>query len=201
MHARPLAVEGAFEFAPEVFRDDRGCFVTTFGEPDFVAATGRPLFPVAQASTSTSRRDVVRGIHYTRTPPGVAKYVHCTHGRALDIIVDLRVGSPTYTRWDAVELDAERYHAVYFPVGVGHLFIARTDDTMMSYLLSAFYNPDNELALSPLDPDLDLPIPPDTTPILSTRDTEAPTLAEAATAGLLPDYRQSLRLEEALANS
>lgn len=196
MRGKELAVAGAFEFTPTVFDDDRGAFVSTFQEPAFVRAVGHPLFPVAQASLSVSRRDVVRGVHFTRTPPGTAKYVCCPRGRALDIVVDLRVGSPSFGRFDTVELSPTNFHAVYFPVGVGHAFVALEDDTVMSYLLSLSYAPENELALSVLDPALNLPIPEGITPVLSERDRIAPDLAEARAAGLLPDYRECLAIDQ-----
>jgi epimerase EvaD len=97
MESRRLSVDGAFVFTPRVFPDDRGLFVSPFQESAFVDAVGGPLFPVAQTNHSRSRRGVVRGIHYTVTPPGTAKYVYCPRGRSLDIVVDIRVGSPTYS--------------------------------------------------------------------------------------------------------
>ncbi|MFG1712744.1 dTDP-4-dehydrorhamnose 3,5-epimerase family protein [Micromonospora sp. NPDC049203] len=185
-------VAGALAFDTPAFPDERGVFRTPFRSSAF----GRPLFPVAQVNFSVSRRGAVRGLHYTVTPPGTAKYVYCLHGRALDIIVDLRVGSPTFGRYDAVELDQERCPALYLPFGVGHLFVALEDDTVMNYLLSLEYRPENELALAPFDPQLALPIPADIDPILSPRDQAAPSLAEALDAGLLPGYAACRALEE-----
>jgi GNAT superfamily N-acetyltransferase len=92
------------------------------------AAAGHPLFAPAQISHSRSRRGVVRGVHYTATPPGMAKLVHCPQGRALDFIVDLRTGSPAFGRWESVELDPASGRSAYLPVGVGHLFVALEDD-------------------------------------------------------------------------
>ncbi|MEU3628851.1 dTDP-4-dehydrorhamnose 3,5-epimerase [Amycolatopsis coloradensis] len=198
MQARKLAVEGAIEFTPRVFPDDRGLFVSPFQEEAFVAAHGGPLFPVAQTNHSMSKRGVVRGIHYTVTPPGIAKYVYCARGKALDIVVDIRVGSPTFGKWDAVLMDQQDYRTMYFPVGVGHAFVALEDDTVMSYMLSAGYVAQNELALSALDPALGLPIDAGVEPILSDRDGVAITLAEAERQGLLPDYATSLELERRL---
>ncbi|OXM47330.1 dTDP-4-dehydrorhamnose 3,5-epimerase family protein [Amycolatopsis alba] len=198
MQARKLAVEGAFEFTPQVFHDDRGSFVSPFQEKAFTEAYGGPLFPVTQTNHSRSKRGVVRGIHYTTTPPGTAKYVYCASGKALDIVVDIRVGSPTFGRWDAVLLDQEYHRAMYFPVGVGHAFVALEDNTVMWYLLSTPYDVRNELALSVLDPALGLPIDPGVEPILSDRDQLAITLAEAERQGLLPDYATSVDLERRL---
>ncbi|MFE5508144.1 dTDP-4-dehydrorhamnose 3,5-epimerase family protein [Amycolatopsis japonica] len=198
MQARKLAVEGAIEFTPRVFPDDRGLFVSPFQEEAFAEAHGGPLFPVAQTNHSMSKRGVVRGIHYTVTPPGIAKYVYCARGRALDIVVDIRVGSPTFGKWDAVLMDQQDFRTMYFPVGVGHAFVAIEDDTVMSYMLSAGYVAQNELALSALDPALGLPVGTEVEPTLSERDQAAITLAEAERQGLLPDYATSVELERRL---
>ncbi|MFW5418965.1 dTDP-4-dehydrorhamnose 3,5-epimerase family protein [Nocardiopsis sp. CNT-189] len=196
MSARPLEVEGAFEFTPKAFPDERGVFVAPFQEPAFAEAVGGPLFPVAQSNHSRSKRGVVRGVHFTATPPGTAKYVHCPRGRAIDVVVDIRTGSPTFGRWDSVLLDQDGFRAMYLPVGVGHAFIALEDDTVMSYLLSGSYVAENELAVSPLDPELALPIPEGITPVLSARDRAAPTLAEAGSRGLLPSYARCREIGE-----
>ncbi|RSN30110.1 dTDP-4-dehydrorhamnose 3,5-epimerase [Amycolatopsis sp. WAC 04169] len=198
MQARELAVEGAIEFTPEVFPDDRGLFLSPFQEEAFTEAHGGPLFRTVQTNHSSSKRGVVRGIHYTTTPPGTAKYVYCASGQALDIVVDLRVGSPTFGKWDAVLLDQRDHRAMYFPVGVGHAFVALEDDTVMWYLLSTAYDPKNELALSVLDPALGLPVDPGVEPILSERDQVAITLAEAERQGLLPDYATCVEIERRL---
>jgi epimerase EvaD len=194
MKVRELAVTGALEFTPEVFPDGRGLFLSPFQGPAFTEATGG-RFPLAQSNHSRSRRGVVRGVHYTATPPGCAKYVYCPRGSAIDIVVDIRVGSPTFGQWDSVLMDQRDFRAVYFPVGLGHAFIALEDDTVMSYMITSSYVPENELALSVTDPALGLPIPTDVTPVYSDRDIAAPTLAQARERGLLPDYRQSLEIE------
>src|SRR5918999_133765 len=133
MQIRELSVEGALEFTPRFSRDHRGLFVSPFQETQFMRATGRRLFTVAQTNHSQSRRGVVRGIHFTVTPPGCAKYVYCAQGAALDIVVDIRIGSPTFGKWDAVEVDPQHFRSVYFPIGVGHVFVALQDNTVMSW--------------------------------------------------------------------
>ncbi|MFC7892596.1 dTDP-4-dehydrorhamnose 3,5-epimerase family protein [Streptomyces sp. NPDC057381] len=195
MKARPLTVHGAVEFSPETYPDDRGLFVSTFTEDEFAEAAGGPFFPVRQASSSVSRRGVVRGVHYTAVSPGTEKYVHCPRGTALDFVVDLRVGSPTFGAWDSVVLDARDFRAVYLPAGVGHAFVALEDDTVMSYLMSAGYVPAHELAVSVLDPELGLPLPDRVTPVLSERDRLAVTLAQAADRDMLPRFTHT-RTEE-----
>ena len=196
MGIRELKVEGAYEITPQVFNDERGFFVSPYQERNFVRYTGRALFPVVQSSFNKSRRGVVRGVHFTAVPPGMAKYVFSPLGKVLDVVVDLRVGSPRYGMWDSVVLDQRSVRAVYLPVGVGHMTVALEDDTVVSYLLSTEYVRENELAVSPLDPRLELPIPADIDPLLSERDREAPTLEEAERAGILPDYATSVFKEK-----
>jgi epimerase EvaD len=195
MKVRELAVAGALEFTPDVFPDGRGLFLSPFQGPAFTEATGNGRFPVAQTNHSRSKRGVVRGVHYTLTPPGCAKYVYCPKGSALDIVVDIRVGSPTFGKWDVVRMDQIDFRAMYFPVGLGHAFVALEDDTVMSYMVTSSYVAANELAISVTDPALGLPVPDDITPVYSERDTVAPTLAEAAELGLLPQYELSTRIE------
>jgi epimerase EvaD len=199
MRARNLAVTGAVEFTPQVFADDRGHFLSPFQGPEFVHNTRRELFRVSQVSYSVSRRGVVRGVHFTATPPGIAKYVYCPHGTVLDVVVDLRLGSPTFGRWDSVLLGDTSRHALYLPVGVGHAFVALEDDSMMTYVMSGSYVKEQELEVSVFDRRLALPIPDDIEPLLSQRDSVAPTLAEAEARGLLPRYDECVALDEALA--
>ncbi|KAB8169926.1 dTDP-4-keto-6-deoxy-D-glucose epimerase [Streptomyces sp. 3MP-14] len=187
MKTRPLAVLGGFEFTPNIHEDERGLFVSPLQEDAFLAAVGEP-FPTAQTNHSRSARGVLRGLHFTTTPPGQAKYVYCARGRALDALVDIRVGSPTFGRFDVVEMDAVSFRAVYIPDGVGHAFLALEDDTVMSYLVTSAYRSDLEQAIDPLDPALGLPWPADLTPLMSERDTKAVSLAEAEASGMLPRY-------------
>lgn len=196
MDHRELKVPGAFEFTADTFPDERGRFTAPFLDSVFTAAVGHPLPPVRQVSCSTSRRKVLRGVHYTLTPPGTAKYVYCAHGRVLDLVVDLRVGSPTFMAWDTVTIDAERPSAVYLPVGVGHAFLALRDDTVMAYLHSGEYVGAHELAVSALDPALGLPLGEEHGTVVSARDREAPTVAEARALGLLPAYETCVEIEK-----
>lgn len=195
MKARELGVVGAYEFTPQVFADDRGMFVSTFQASAFEAALGRELFPVRQMSFNLSRRGVVRGVHWTTTPPGMAKIVHCPQGTVLDVVVDLRVGSPTFGEWDSVLLDREQARAVYMPMGVGHMFVALSDDSVMSYSLSTEYVATNEHSITVFDKDLKLPLPEDIEPLLSPRDQAGTTLAEAIASGNLPDYATCVELD------
>lgn len=187
MKARHLTVAGAVEFTPDTFADERGVFAAPFQETAFREAVGHPL-RLAQSNHSVSRRGTIRGLHFADVPPGQAKYIYCPRGELLDVVVDLRVGSPTFGQWDSVRLDAVEYRALYLAEGLGHAFIALADDTVMSYLCSAGYNPGAEHGVHPLDPALALPWPAEIEPILSPKDAAAPTLAEAVATGLLPTY-------------
>jgi epimerase EvaD len=187
MQVRELTIPGAFEFTPPSFADPRGEFVAPYQQTPFVQAVGHPL-RVAQTNQSVSVRGTIRGVHFADTPPGQAKYVYCMHGELLDVVVDLRVGSPTFGRWDAVQLSGAKVSAVYLPEGFGHAFIALADDTLAAYYCSAEYNPAAEHAVDPLDPQLGLPWPEDVEPVLSDKDRAAPSLAQAEADGLLPSY-------------
>ncbi|WP_033293846.1 dTDP-4-dehydrorhamnose 3,5-epimerase family protein [Amycolatopsis jejuensis] len=197
MDFRPLKVADAFEFTPRVFPDERGLFVAPFQEDALIRATGHPL-RVAQTNHSVSRAGTIRGVHFADTPPGQAKYVYCPSGALLDVLVDLRVGSPSFGQWDAVRLDSQDYRAVYVAEGIGHAFVALEDATVMAYLCSEPYNPTGERGVSPLDPALELPWPADLPPIVSEKDRAAPTLADALDQGLLPQYADCVAHYETL---
>jgi dTDP-4-dehydrorhamnose 3,5-epimerase len=184
---RPLAISGAFEITPRLWSDDRGTFLEWY-RSDLLAELG-VSFELQQANSSVSRRGVVRGIHFADVPPGQAKHVTVTRGSALDIVVDIRVGSPTFGRWDSVLLDAVDHRAIYLSEGLGHAFLALEDDTTVSYLVSGLYDPEHEHAVSPVDPALGIDFPmPLAELVVSEKDAAAPTLAEALAQGILPRW-------------
>jgi dTDP-4-dehydrorhamnose 3,5-epimerase len=200
---RALAIEGAWEVTPRQFGDPRGVFLEWFKDGPFSEAVGHRL-ALAQANLSVSAAGVVRGIHFTDVPPGQAKYITCPKGAAFDVVIDLRVGSPTFGRWDAVILDDIDRRAVFMSEGLGHAFQSLEDSTTIVYLCSTPYSPNSEHCVHPRDTEVGIEWPTLArdgsllTPILSDKDTTAPTLAEARTSGLLPrletvlDYRRSL---------
>ncbi|MEE1784437.1 dTDP-4-dehydrorhamnose 3,5-epimerase [Streptomyces sp. SP17BM10] len=196
MKFRELSIPGAFEVTPQQHGDPRGLFMEWYRFDRLEEVVGHPL-RLAQGNLSVSAKDVVRGIHFADVPPGQAKYVSCVRGAVLDVVVDLRVGSPAFGKWEFVRLDDAERTSVYIPEGVGHGFCALTDDATLSYVCSETYNPTGEHAVHPLDPDLGIEWPADV-PQLSARDAAAPTLAEAIASGLLPDYEQCLAYTEGL---
>lgn len=187
MQIRPLAVVDAFEVTPVQHRDDRGTFLEWFKREPFEDATGHRL-DLAQANCSVSARGVVRGIHYADVPPGQSKYVTCFAGSVLDVVVDLRVGSPTFGVVDSVVLDAAERRAVFIAEGLGHAFMALSEQATVGYLCSQPYAPEREHGLHPLTDGLDLPWPADVPPLLSPKDAAAPSFAQAQTLGALPTY-------------
>jgi dTDP-4-dehydrorhamnose 3,5-epimerase len=184
---RSLSIEGAWVLEPKVFPDDRGSFHEWYRGTEFREATGYDL-SLAQANCSVSRWGVLRGLHFSDVPPGQAKYVTCVRGAVLDVVVDLRVGSPAFGRWEALRLDDDSRHAVFLAEGLGHAFMALTDDATVMYLCSTGYAPEREHGVHPLDPELGITWPEGIRPVLSPKDAQAPSLAEAREAGLLPSY-------------
>jgi dTDP-4-dehydrorhamnose 3,5-epimerase len=187
MKVEELRVPDSWVFTPIQRPDPRGVFLEWFKAPVFREAVGHDLI-VKQANHSVSSKGTLRGVHFADVPPGQAKYVYCTKGAVLDIIIDLRVGSPTFGVSDAVQLDDSDRRAVYLSEGLGHAFLALTDDANVTYLCSEPYNPTGEHGVHPLDTDLALPFPDAVEHLLSEKDEAAPSFAEAQASGLLPSY-------------
>ncbi len=188
MHIRELSIPDSYEITPIQRGDDRGVFLEWYRFDKLAEATGHSIV-LRQANTSVSKRGVVRGIHFADIPPGQAKYVTATRGAVLDYVIDIRVGSPTFGQWDSVLLDTIDRKAIYLGEGLGHAFVALEDDSTVSYLVTDTYNASREHGINPLDPEIGLVFPPEAgEPLLSPKDVEAPSLAEAAESGLLPVF-------------
>jgi dTDP-4-dehydrorhamnose 3,5-epimerase len=187
MEAKELAIDGAVVFTPRQLRDPRGVFLEQQRADALDEVLGRPL-PVAQTNVSVSRRGVLRGVHFAQVPPGQAKYVFCPRGRVLDAVIDLRPGSPTFGKHEMVVLDEVDRRALFIAEGLGHAFLAESDEATLTYLCSTPYTPGREHAIHPLDTELALAWPTDIEPVLSDRDAAAPSLREAGEAGLLSSY-------------
>jgi len=188
---RELAVPGAWEITPTVHGDGRGAFFEWFTESGFADMTGH-RFDMRQANCSVSSAGVLRGLHFAELPPGQAKYVTCVKGSVFDVVVDIRVGSPTYARWDSVLLDDVDRRSVYLSEGLAHGFLALTDEATVMYLCSAPYAPQREHPIAATDPaiGIDWPLSADRL-LLSDRDAVAPSLAETRAAGLLPTWDEA----------
>ncbi|HWG62275.1 MAG TPA: dTDP-4-dehydrorhamnose 3,5-epimerase family protein [Streptosporangiaceae bacterium] len=186
-----LDLDGAWVFTPEVHSDERGSFLEWFRDAEVEACLGYSM-DVAQADCSISRRGVIRGIHFSAIPPGQAKFVTCVSGSVLDVVVDLRVGSPSYAHWAAMPLDDRTRRAIFIAEGLGHGFVTLSDESTMLYLCSTSYAPSREHRVHPLDPAVGIAWPPELETILSDKDAAAPSLAAARAAGILPDYAECL---------
>jgi len=202
-----LSIDGAWVYTPRIFRDDRGFFTEAYALAEFRRDAGYPL-DLRQVNASVSRPGVIRGIHFTDVPPGQAKYVFCPKGALLDVIVDIRVGSPTFGRWEAVRLDDTDRRAVFLEHGLGHAITALSPDATAVYLCTSAYTPGVDRELNPFDPDLAITWPRagehragehgDGEFIVSAKDRAAPALAELMQAGTLPDYAECQRYRDEL---
>ncbi len=187
MHLTRLAIQDAVVVRPRQWQDERGRFLEFYRYEALAEVVGHPL-DLRQGNCSVSTAGTVRGIHYADVPPGQAKYVTCVRGAVLDVVVDVRVGSPTFAQHDVIRLDDDERAAVYLPEGLGHGFVALTDDATVMYLCSQVYNPVAEHGLDPLDPALGIDWGAGT-PLLSPKDAAAPTLSQAQADGRLPSYQ------------
>ena len=172
----PLSIEGAWLFESPSHGDDRGYFREWFKSSVVTETLGRD-FSVSQSNLSRSKKGVVRGIHFSMAPGGQAKWVTCANGSLWDVIVDIRPKSPTFKRWEVVELRAEEGKALFISEGLGHAFLALEDDTVTSYLLTSPYSPKDEFAINPQDPEIAIKWP-DIPLLFSAKDARAPSLKE-----------------------
>lgn len=193
MQVSPLAFDGAYIIRPSISSDDRGVSLELFSQPVFEQAVGHQL-SVAQINCALLRGGTARGIHATALPPGQSKYIACVSGAIIDIVVDIRVGSPTFGQNISVPLDAEKRHALYLAEGHAHGVAPLTEEATIVYLCSSTYSPDRQIVINPLDPELALPWPETEKFRLSEQDRNAPTLREARELGILPAYSDCMAL-------
>ena len=192
MKVRELKVPGAWEITPTIHGDSRGYFFEWLTDRDFTAFAGHRL-NVRQANCSVSSAGVLRGVHFAQLPPSQANYVTCVSGSVFDVVVDTRVGSPTFGQWDSVLLDGQDHRSIYISEGLGHGFLALEDNSTIMYLCSSEYNPQREHTICATDPTLaiDWPLVDGATPTLSDRDAVAPSFEEVRAAGLLPTWEET----------
>ncbi len=188
MTLHPLSISGAYVVAHRVFPDERGLFREWFKAEEINSIDTD--FVVQQANYSKSNQWVIRGIHYSLSPKGQAKVVTCASGAIVDVLVDLRTGSPSYMKIEYVELSEDYGKVVYIPSGVGHGFIVESETAAVVYLTSSGYAPEYEKAICPTDSELGInwPLPVGELGIISKADTEAPSLAYAKESGALPIF-------------
>ena len=181
-----LSIPGLFVLESPVLGDDRGSFREWFKDEDFLAAGVD--FHARQANLSISKRNVVRGLHYSVAPGGQAKVVTCADGELDDVVVDIRVGSPTFGACEVVHLAAGEDRSVYVPVGVAHGFCVTSEIGTLVYLLSSPFNAPLELEINPFDEEINVPWALSGEAIVSPKDAAAPSLQDRLNANELPLY-------------
>ena len=186
MNLTSLGIDGVWLAESPVWSDDRGFFREWFKSEEVLAATGIN-FSIQQANISQSQRGVIRGIHYSLAPQGQAKWVTCVNGSIRDVIVDIRLSSPTFGKSVFVDLNGLDGRAVLISAGLGHGFASLAHSSTIAYLLSSPYCPTEEFEINPMDPELGVDWGVDSVEVsLSEKDKMAPPLAERHKEGKLP---------------
>ena len=176
MELIPTTLEGCYQVRPFFAQDERGTFVKTFHAERF-SALGLPT-EWREEYYSSSRKGVIRGMHFQTPPHEHEKLVYCMQGKVLDVVVDLRKASPTYGMHIAVELDAASGQGLMIPKGMAHGFLALTEDVLMAYKVTSVYNPENDAGIRWDSIGVDWKID---NPIVSSRDRGHPTLSNFKT--------------------
>jgi dTDP-4-dehydrorhamnose 3,5-epimerase len=174
-HATPTPLKDVILVNVDHFQDERGFFIESWSKRDFAEVGITAEF--VQDSHSASRYGVVRGMHYQDMRAPTAKLVRCTVGKILDVVIDLRMSSPTFGQWFSAELTAEGKTLIYVPVGFAHGFATLSDHCEVQYKQTDYYMPEAEGGIAWNDPDVGIqwPYP---NPILSKRDQLQMSLAE-----------------------
>ena len=186
MKAHPLKISGSWKIEFQKFEDNRGFFYESFKAEEFLKLIGRN-FDIKQTNTSSSSKGSVRGIHYALVPPSQAKLVQCQRGSIKDYVIDIRIGSPTFGQFEAIELDEKSASAIFIEEGLAHAFVALENKTIVTYYVSEKYNPEREKGINPFDKKLNVKWP-DVELILSEKDKVAISLDQAKSEGLLPIF-------------
>ena len=177
MKLLPTRLEGPKLIQPAVHGDERGFFCETYRSNAF-AELGISE-PLVQDNHSRSRRGIVRGMHF-QVGPGISKLVRCARGSILDVVVDLRRGSPTFGRWEAFQLDDQNMHLAYCPIGFAHGFCVLSEQADVVYKQSGYYDAELERGIRYDDPDVGIEWPAGLDLIASRRDAQAPLLRDVA---------------------
>jgi dTDP-4-dehydrorhamnose 3,5-epimerase len=147
------SIEGVWVHTPLKHSDSRGSFEEQF-KLSLIERQLHRSFTVRQVNQSVSAKGVIRGIHYTESLEGQAKYISCSRGRIWDVVVDLRLDSPTFGSWQGVELSPENGNSVFISEGVGHAFLSLEEGTVVNYLCSSEFNVEADRSVHALSPAL-----------------------------------------------
>jgi dTDP-4-dehydrorhamnose 3,5-epimerase len=184
MKTTALKISGSWQIEFQKFEDSRGYFYESFKEENFQKQIGRQL-SIKQTNTSSSAKGSVRGIHYALVPPSQAKLVQCQRGSIKDYVIDIRVGSPTFGKFEEIELSESSPTAIFIEEGLAHAFVALENNTIVTYYVNEKFNPEREKGINPFDKTLNVQWP-DLELILSEKDKSAISLDEAKSQEILP---------------
>lgn len=191
MKFEKLEIDGAWLITTSKKEDNRGSFSEWFKFSEIQDATGIQ-FQVKQANVSVSKKGVLRGIHYSLAQSGQAKWVTCSSGQILDVVLDIRPNSPTFKKYIQINLKSGDGKALLIGHGLGHGFLALEDGSLVSYLLDSQYSPSEEFEIDSLDPDLEInwhmELLGGRSIIRSPKDIQAPTIAQQLEAKNLPHF-------------
>ncbi|KAB2746718.1 dTDP-4-dehydrorhamnose 3,5-epimerase [Brucella anthropi] len=179
MQIRPLGLDGVFEISPRKFGDDRGFFSETYNAKSFAEA-GIDLTFVQDNHSYSAAKGVVRGLHYQLPPFAQDKLVRVTRGAILDVAVDIRKSSPTFGKWVALEVSAEKWNQILVPKGFAHGFMTLVENTEVIYKVTDYYSPEHDRSIRFDDPAIGIDWPlPSSGVQLSDKDQKAPLFADA----------------------
>lgn len=174
MNVIPTAIDGVVIIEPRVFRDSRGFFLETYQQDRYAGHGISETF--VQDNLSYSVKNTLRGLHFQIRKPQ-AKLVQAVVGEILDVVVDLRPGSTTFGKWEAVTLSAESCRQLFIPCGMAHGFQVLSDTALFLYKCSDFYDPEDEAGVLWNDPDIGIDWPL-SQPIISDKDRRHPRLKD-----------------------
>lgn len=137
--------EGVYELHPPIFKDKRGYFYESFNQKNFTDIFGEIKF--VQENHSFSSKNVLRGLHYQIKPHSQSKLVECISGKILDIVVDLRKNSQTFSMWGAIELSENKHNQLWITKGFAHGFYTISDKAHVIYKVDNYWHPDSERSL------------------------------------------------------
>ena len=196
MKAHPLKISGSWKIEFQKFEDNRGFFYESFKAEEFPRLIGRN-FDIKQTNTSSSAKGSVRGVHYALVPPSQAKLVQCQRGSIKDYVIDIRIGSPTFGQFEAIDLDEKSANAIFIEEGLAHAFVALENKTIVTYYVSEKYNPEREKGINPFDKTLNI-LWPEIDLILSEKDKAAISLEQATDQGILTTYDECKKFIKSL---
>ena len=170
-----LAIPGVMIVEPRIFLDNRGGFAETYNKKEFERAGIKEDF--VQDNFSFSKKGVIRGLHFSKSPHETVKLVRCISGEIMDVAVDVRPDSPTFGKWVSETLSGDNQKMLFIPKGFAHGFCALTDTVQVAYKVNDYYFPESEQGIIYNDKDLAINWP-ETNPIMSDKDKILPSLKD-----------------------